>query len=100
MANVKFWVPAFNITVPRNMIQVGLNKITIKTKTYVKENWGSPFIACFILLLVVTAVSSSAGLSSMADTVAVYSYYALVVGVILQLACFLKYCKRIDGAVG
>lgn len=80
------------------MIQVGLNKITLKAKAYVKENWGSPFIAGFMLLLVVTAVSSSAGLSSIADTVALYAYYALVVGVILQLACFLKYQKRIDGA--
>jgi hypothetical protein len=80
------------------MIQVGLNTIKLKVKAYVKENWGSPFIAGFMLLLVVTAVSSSAGLSSMADIVAVYAYFALVVGVILQLACFLKYRNRIVGA--
>ena len=78
---------------------VGLNKITLKSKVYVKENWGSPFIAVFILLLVVTAISSATGFSSMADTVVVYAYYALFVGVILQLACFLKYRKRVNGAI-
>jgi hypothetical protein len=73
------------------MTQNGLNKITVKVKGYVKENWGAPFIVGFMLLLVVAAVSLSAGWSSLADTVAVYSYYALVAGVFLQLACFMKY---------
>ena len=73
------------------MTQNGLNKIMIKVKGYVKENWGAPFIVGFMLLLVVAAVSLSAGWSSLADTVAVYSYYALVAGVFLQLACFMKY---------
>ena len=79
------------------MTQVGFNKITIKIKGYVKENWGSPFIVGFMLLLIVAAVSLSAGLSTLADAVAVYAYYALVAGVILQLACFLKYRgKNVD----
>jgi len=30
----------------------------------------------------------------LADEVAVYAYYALVIGVVLQLVCFLKYHKR------
>jgi hypothetical protein len=34
------------------------------------------------------------GLSSLANDVAVYSYCSLVVGVILQLVCFLKYGKK------
>ena len=63
----------------------------LKVKGYVKENWGSPFIVGFMLLLIVAAVSLSAGLSSLANTVAVYAYYALVAGVFLQLASFLKY---------
>jgi hypothetical protein len=63
----------------------------IKVKGYVKENWGSPFILGFMLLLIAAAVSLSTGLSSLADTVAVYAYYALVAGVFLQLASFLKY---------
>ncbi len=73
------------------MTQFGFNKIMLKVKGYVKENWGSPFIVGFMLLLVVAAVSLSAGLSSLANTVAVYAYYALVAGVFLQLASFLKY---------
>ncbi len=73
------------------MTQIGFNKIMIKVKGYVKENWGSPFIVGFMFLLIVAAVSLSAGLSSLADNVAVYAYYALVAGVFLQLASFLKY---------
>ena len=63
----------------------------LKVKGYVKENWGSPFIVGFMLLLIVAAVSLSAGFASLADNVAVYAYYALVAGVFLQLASFLKY---------
>jgi len=73
------------------MAQIGFNKIMFKVKGYIKENWGSPFIVGFMLLLIVAAVSLSAGLSSLADTVAVYAYYALAAGVFLQLASFLKY---------
>ena len=79
------------------MTQVSFNKIMLKVKGYVKENWGSPFIVGFMLFLVVAAVSLSAGLSSLADTVAVYAYYALVAGVFLQLASFLKYRGKSDG---
>ena len=81
-----------------NMIQIGFNKIMLKVKGYVKENWGSPFIAGFMLLLLSAAVSLSAGLSSLANAVAVYAYYALVVGVVLQLVCFLKYRKKVSEA--
>lgn len=77
------------------MTQDSLNKIMFKIKGYVKGNWGSPFIAGFMLLLLTAAVSLSAGLSSLADAIAVYAYYALVVGVVLQLACFLKYRKKV-----
>ena len=79
------------------MTQVSFNKIMLKVEGYVKENWGSPFIVGFMLLLVAAAVSLSAGLSSLADTVAVYAYYALVAGVFLQLASFLKYRGKSDG---
>jgi hypothetical protein len=78
------------------MTQVSFNKIMLKVEGYVKANWGSPFIVGFMLFLVVAAVSLSAGLSSLADTVAVYAYYALVAGVFLQLASFLKYRGKSD----
>lgn len=81
------------------MTQVGSNKIVVKVKGYFKENWGSPFILGFMLLLIVTAVSLSAGLSSLADVVAVYGFYSLVVGVFLQLASFMKYRGKTDTEV-
>jgi low affinity Fe/Cu permease len=62
----------------------------INLKNYVKENWGSPFIVGFMLLLIVAAISLSAGLSSFANTFALYAYYALAAGVFLQLAGFAK----------
>jgi hypothetical protein len=81
------------------MTQVSFNKIMLKVKGYVKQNWGSPFIVGFMLLLVAAAVSLSAGLPYLADTVAVYAYYALVAGVFLQLASFLKYRGKSDAEV-
>jgi heme/copper-type cytochrome/quinol oxidase subunit 4 len=81
------------------MNQIGFDKIMIKVKSYVRKNWGSPFILGFMLLLIAVAVSLSAGLSSLADTVAVYAYYALAAGVFLQLASFLKYRGKSDDEV-
>jgi hypothetical protein len=37
----------------------------------------------FMLLLMVAATSLSMGLANLADEVAIYAYYALVVGVVL-----------------
>ncbi|MGD0644131.1 MAG: hypothetical protein ABSA75_04430 [Candidatus Bathyarchaeia archaeon] len=79
------------------MTQNGFDNIRIKVKVCVKENWGSPFIVGFMLFLIVAAGSLSVGWSSIADTAAVYAYYALVAGVFLQLACFLKYRGKSDG---
>jgi heme/copper-type cytochrome/quinol oxidase subunit 4 len=61
---------------------------------YIKENWGAPFVVGFMALLVFAAVSLVMGLAVLADEVAVYAYYALVVGVVLQFVCFLKYGRR------
>jgi heme/copper-type cytochrome/quinol oxidase subunit 4 len=65
-----------------------------KVKAYTRENWGAPFIVGFMLLLLVAAVSLSIGFAALADGVAIAAYYALVVGVVLQLVCFLKYNKK------
>ena len=81
------------------MTQTGFNKIMVKVKGHVKENWGSPFTVGFMLLLLSAAVSLSAALSSLADATAVYAYYTLVVGVVLQLVCFLKYRKKVGETV-
>ena len=77
------------------MSQNRFKTIVLKIKVYAKENWGAPFIVGFMLLLITAAIFLSVGLSSLADTVAVYAYYALVAGVLLQLVCFLKYRKKI-----
>jgi hypothetical protein len=65
-----------------------------KIKGYFRENWGAPFIIGFMLLLMGAAVSLSMGLEFLANEVAIYAYYALVVGVLLRLVCFLKYGER------
>jgi len=80
------------------MAQTGFDKITFKLKRHVEKNWGSPFIVVFMLLLLSAAVSLSEGLSSLADGIAVYAYYALIVGVVLQLVCFVKYREKVSEA--
>jgi hypothetical protein len=64
-----------------------------RVRGYVKENWGAPFVVGFMGLLMVAAVSLLMGFAVLANEVSVYAYYALVVGVVLQLVCFLKYRK-------
>lgn len=78
----------------RSMFKSFVKVVPVRVKGYVKENWGAPFIVGFMLLLMVAAASLSAGLAGLANAVAVYAYYALVVGVVLQLVCFLRYNKR------
>lgn len=62
-----------------------------KLKGYFGENWGAPFIVGFMLLLMVCAGLLTSGESALADEVAVYAYYLLVVGVIFQLVSFLRH---------
>jgi heme/copper-type cytochrome/quinol oxidase subunit 4 len=68
-------------------------KIPVRVKGYVRENWGAPFIVGFMLLLMITVASLSMSLATLADEVAVYAFYALVIGVILQLVCYLRHNK-------
>jgi heme/copper-type cytochrome/quinol oxidase subunit 4 len=78
----------------RSVIEGAARAVPAKVKAYVRENWGAPFVAGFMFLLVVAAVSLVMGLEFFADGVAVFAYFALVVGVVLQLACFLKYGEK------
>jgi len=77
-----------------SMFRNSVRQIPVEVKRYCRGNWGAPFIVGFMLLLVVAAVSSSMDLAISADAVAVYAYYAVVIGVVLQLVCFLKYSKK------
>jgi hypothetical protein len=45
--------------------------------------------------LITAAVSLSVGLSSIANAVSIYAYYALVAGFFLQIVCFVKH-RRIS----
>jgi hypothetical protein len=47
-----------------------------------------------MILLMIGAGSLAIGLDSFANEVAVFAYYALVAGVFLELACFLKNGRR------
>ncbi|MCW4047210.1 MAG: hypothetical protein NWE99_06575 [Candidatus Bathyarchaeota archaeon] len=65
-------------------------KFPLRVKAYVGENWGAPFIIGFMLFLIIAAASLLMGLSVLANELAVYAYYALIVGVVSQVACYLK----------
>ena len=52
-----------------------------------------------MFLLLVCAGLLVNGRLALADEVAVYAFYMLVVGVVLQIASFLKYGKRSDDAL-
>jgi hypothetical protein len=58
---------------------------------YLRTNWGAPFILAFIVLLVASAGLLSAGRSGTANNVAVYAFYALVLGVVLQVASYVTF---------
>jgi hypothetical protein len=65
-----------------------------RTKNYFKENWGAPFIIAFMILLIIAAIYLSIGNEVYANEIAIYAYYALVIGVFLQLASYIKYAKK------
>jgi hypothetical protein len=72
----------------------GAGRITLKAKQYVRGNWGAPFIIAFMALLIVCAGTLAYGNEALANEVAVYAYYSLVAGVVLQLAAFIRDERR------
>src|SRR3989304_4017853 len=76
------------------MIKEFAKEFPARVKAYTRENLGAPFIVGFMLLLMVAAVSLSMGLAVLTNEVAVYAYYALVIGVVLQFTRFLTYNQR------
>jgi hypothetical protein len=61
-----------------------------RIKAYVSENPGAPFILSFQSLLIACAMLLVEGNEAMANELAVYAYYALVLGVLLQIASYFK----------
>ena len=76
------------------MIKSFVKGIPFSVKGYFRENWGAPFILGFMVLLMSAAASLVMDLAYLANELSIYAYYALVVGVVLQLACFLKYNRK------
>ena len=66
-------------------------RITPRWARYFKENWGVPFIIAFQVLLISAAGYRAYGQAEMANQIAIYAYYALVIGVVLQLVSYLRY---------
>lgn len=75
------------------MKQTNHNIAVSEIRTYLKTNWGTPFIVAFICLLLVSAISLSVGLPYEAEFIAVFAFYSIVIGVVLQLICSFKYKK-------
>jgi len=71
-------------------------KILPKIKEYLKDNPGAPFVIGFQLLLVVCAGLLIQGNSVMANEVAVYAYFSLVIGVVLQLIAYLRHGNMVE----
>jgi len=69
-------------------------RMAFKAKQYLRENWGAPFILAFMVMLMVCAGMLALGNEALANEVAVYAYYSLVVGVVLQLAVFIRDERR------
>jgi len=73
-------------------MSIRIKKKTVNSlKKYLEENWGSPFIVIFMILLTTAAYYLAIGNEGFANELAVYAYYSLVIGVFLQLICFIKY---------
>ena len=67
------------------------SKLSERLRGYLKENWGAPFIIAFMAMLLTAAGYLTVGLENIANDIAMYAYYSLVIGVVLQLICYLKY---------
>jgi len=66
-------------------------RVPPEIKRYFKNNPGAPFIIGFQLLLVVCASLLIQGNSAMAEEVAIYAYFLLVAGVVLQLIAHVRH---------
>ncbi|MDG7005470.1 MAG: hypothetical protein JRM86_00865 [Nitrososphaerota archaeon] len=63
----------------------------MRMRAYLRTNWGSPFVVGFMALLIGSAAELSAGASSISNEITIYAFYSLVLGVVLQIASYVKY---------
>jgi len=73
------------------MLKISARKLSVWVRKRLGANWGVPFVLGFMVLLVVAAVCLAFGLEWLANEVAVYAFYSLVAGVVLQLVCFWRF---------
>jgi len=71
-----------------------MRKIIPRAKRYFRENPGAALVMGFQILLLICASLLIRGNSALANEVAVYAYYLLIVGVVLQLVSFVRHEKR------
>lgn len=71
-------------------MKFSLSTFFVRAKRFFRENPGAGFVVGFQILLVTCAVLLVSGLSFLAEGVAVAAYFLLVIGVVLQLVCFLR----------
>ena len=62
---------------------------------YFKGRWGVPFIVVFQGLLLCCAFLLAVENAMLANDVAVYAYYFLVVGVVLEVICFFRNRRKV-----
>lgn len=70
--------------------RVRVDSFLVRAKRFFRENPGAVFIVGFQVVLVACAVMLAFGFSFLAENVAVVAYFLLVVGVVLQLVCFVR----------
>ena len=70
--------------------------MTLSRKTWflLRYNWGFAFVLAFMIFLVWAAVNLSIGIVSFANTLATFGFYALVVGVVLQIVSYMIYGNK------
>ncbi|MFQ6080479.1 MAG: hypothetical protein ACE5OW_02285 [Candidatus Bathyarchaeia archaeon] len=61
-----------------------------KIKKYFKRNPGAIFVLAFQILLIAAAITPIDGNQSLTNEIAIYGYYSLVVGIMLQFITFLR----------
>ena len=71
-------------------ITINITRI-VRLMRYFRQNLGAPFVIVFQLLLLTCAALLIRGYSNLANEVAIYAYYSLVIGVVLQLVSFLRH---------